>query len=114
SPANLDVLIVGAGVSGICAAVRLQWAGIPYVIIERNDRVGGVWTENRYPAAAVDTPSHLYSYSFAPHDWPRWFGAREHIHAYLKDVAEQFGVLPHITFGTTVTTARYDPAERRW
>lgn len=113
-PTGLDVLIIGSGVSGICAAVRLQRAGIPYTIIERNDGVGGVWTENRYPAAAVDTPSHLYSYSFAPHDWPRWFGAREHIHAYLEDVAEQFGVLPHVTFGTTVRTARFDQEAQGW
>jgi 4-hydroxyacetophenone monooxygenase len=111
---DLNVLIIGAGVSGICAAVRLREVGIPYAIVERNEGVGGVWTENRYPGAAVDTPSHLYAYSFAPHDWPRWFGAREHIHAYVKDVAEQFGVLPHITFGTTVKTARYDPAAQGW
>jgi 4-hydroxyacetophenone monooxygenase len=112
--AALDVLIIGAGVSGICAAVRLQQAGIPYAILERNDRVGGVWTENRYPAAAVDTPSHLYSYSFAPNDWPRWFGAREQIHAYLEDVAERFGVLPHVTFGTTVNSARFDKDAQCW
>jgi 4-hydroxyacetophenone monooxygenase len=114
SPADLDVLIIGAGVSGICAAIRLQRAGIPYAIIERNDRVGGVWTENRYPAAAVDTPSHLYSYSFAPHDWPRWFGAREQIHAYLQEVAGRFGVLPHVTFGTTVRCARFDEEAQGW
>jgi 4-hydroxyacetophenone monooxygenase len=113
-PADPDVLIIGAGVSGICAAIRLQRAGIPYAIVERNDRVGGVWTENRYPAAAVDTPSHLYSYSFAPYDWPRWFGAREHIHAYLEYVADRFGVLPHVTFGTTVNRARFDEQAQGW
>jgi 4-hydroxyacetophenone monooxygenase len=111
---DLNVLIIGAGVSGICAAVRLQQDGIPYTIMERNEGVGGVWTENRYPGAAVDTPSHLYSYSFAPYDWPRWFGAREHIHAYVKDVADRFGVLPHITFGATVKTARYDREAQGW
>lgn len=111
---DLDVIIIGGGVSGICAAVRLGQLGVPYTVLERNDRVGGVWLENRYPAAGVDTPSHLYSYSFAPGDWPRWFGAREHIHTYLEDVARQFDVLPHVVFSTEVLQARYLPAEQMW
>lgn len=111
---GVNAIIIGAGVSGICAAVRLAQAGIPYTILERNDEVGGVWSENHYPAAAVDTPSHLYSYSFAPGDWPRWFGSRDHIHAYLQDVARQFNVLPHIRFGTQVVRAVYDDDAKGW
>jgi len=114
APSDLDVIVIGGGVSGICAAVRLGQLGVPYTVLERNDRVGGVWLENRYPAAGVDTPSHLYSYSFAPGDWPRWFGAREHIHSYLEDVAREFGVLPHVQFGTEVLQARYLPEEQSW
>jgi 4-hydroxyacetophenone monooxygenase len=111
---DLDVIVIGGGVSGICAAVRLGQLGVPYTVLERNHRVGGVWQENKYPAAAVDTPSHLYSYAFAPGDWPRWFGAREHIHEYLEDVARDFGVLPHVRFGVEVTQARYLPDEQAW
>ena len=53
-------------------------------MIERNDRVGGVWLENGYPGAGVDTPSHLYSYSFAPNPhWSRYFAKQPEILAYL-------------------------------
>ena len=64
-PDGFSVLIIGAGVSGICAAVNLQRAGIPFTILEKNATVGGTWLENRYPGAGVDTPNHLYSFSFA-------------------------------------------------
>jgi 4-hydroxyacetophenone monooxygenase len=65
-PDGFAVLIIGAGVSGLCAAIRLQQAGIPFTILEKNATVGGIWRDNRYPGAGVDTPNHLYSYSFAP------------------------------------------------
>ena len=112
--ADLDAIVVGAGVSGIAAGVRLGAAGISYTVLERNSQVGGVWTENRYPAAAVDTPSHLYSFSFAPGDWPRWYGAREHIHSYLQDVADRFDVTRHVQFETVVERAEYDPDSACW
>jgi 4-hydroxyacetophenone monooxygenase len=112
--AELDAIIVGAGVSGIAAGVRLGAAGVSYTVLERNAEVGGVWTENRYPAAAVDTPSHLYSFSFAPGDWPRWYGAREHIHSYLCDVADRFDVTPHVQFETVVERASYDADDACW
>jgi 4-hydroxyacetophenone monooxygenase len=113
-PPGFSVLIIGAGISGLCAAVRLGQAGIPYTILERNDDVGGVWLENRYPAAAVDTASHLYSFSFAPADWPHYFAFREEVQAYLNDVASRFGVWPHIRFGAEVVSAAYDEPSQRW
>lgn len=112
--APLDAIIIGGGVSGIAAAVRLGAQGLRYTIIERSSRLGGVWNENRYPAAAVDTPSHLYSYSFAPGDWPRWYGAREHIHEYLEKVASDFDVPSHVTFSTSVERAEWDGKSRVW
>ncbi|MGO8609155.1 FAD-dependent oxidoreductase, partial [Rhizobium johnstonii] len=63
-PDGYRVVVIGAGVAGLCAAIRLQGAGIPYVVIEKNEEVGGTWYENRYPGAGVDTPNHIYSYSF--------------------------------------------------
>ena len=68
-PDGFRVLVVGAGMSGIAAGVLLGLAGVPYTVLERRDTVGGVWLENRYPGAGVDTPSALYSYSFAPHEY---------------------------------------------
>jgi 4-hydroxyacetophenone monooxygenase len=112
--AGLDAIIIGGGVSGIAAAARLGAAGLRYRLIERNSRLGGVWNENRYPAAAVDTPSHLYSYSFAPGDWPRWYGTREHIQDYLESVAAQYDVPSRVEFSTTAERAEWDADSRAW
>jgi 4-hydroxyacetophenone monooxygenase len=105
-------VIIGAGVSGIAAAVRLRQAGVPFTILERHDDVGGVWLVNDYPGAGVDTPSYLYSFSFAPHDWSTHFGKRDEMIAYLRDVATRFGLREHIEFGVAVESAEY--ADGRW
>ena len=69
-----NVVIVGAGMSGLVAAHRLQQAGVPFVVIEKNADVGGTWFENRYPGCRVDVPNHFYSYSFFQRtDWPQRF-----------------------------------------
>lgn len=113
-PAGFEVLIIGAGVSGMCAAVTLQRAGVPFSIVEKQATVGGVWLENRYPGAGVDTPNHLYSYSFAPYDWSKYFALRDELHSYLEHVADQFGLRSQIQFGTEVQSATYDEQGQRW
>jgi 4-hydroxyacetophenone monooxygenase len=113
-PEGFSVVIIGAGISGICAAVRLQGAGVPFTIIERNADVGGVWLENRYPGAAVDTPNHLYCFSFAPHDWSRYFAGQSEILSYVKKVATDFEIRPHVKFDTEVVGANYDAELQRW
>ena len=107
-PAGFRAVVIGAGISGIAAGERLAGLGIPYTILERNADVGGVWLENQYPGAGVDTPSHLYSYSFAPSDWSRFFAGRDEILAYVKRVADDFSVRPHIQFGVSVDTVEWD------
>src|SRR5262249_44830381 len=76
---NFRVVIVGAGVSGICAAIKLKEVGITCIILEKNDDVGGTWLENRYPGCAVDTPNHFwYQFSFLPNpDWPAYYATRD-------------------------------------
>lgn len=113
-PEDFRVLIIGAGISGICAAVRLQAAGVPFTIIERNLDVGGVWLENRYPGAAVDTPSHLYSFSFAPYDWPQYFSTQPQILEYLRWVADRFDLRRHVVFGTEVKSVTYNESNHEW
>lgn len=113
--AGFRVLVIGAGFAGLCAAIKLQQAGIPYVVIEKNRSVGGTWIENCYPGCGVDTPSHLYSFSFAPeHPWSRYYAPREEIHSYIEDCATSSGVRSNIRFDTEVVAARYDDATRRW
>lgn len=113
-PAGFNALIIGAGISGLCAAIELAKAGVPYTIIERSEAVGGVWLENRYPGAACDVPSHLYSFSFAPGRWSRHFADSREIHAYLQGVARSHGVEPHIRFGVEAIEARYLEADGVW
>jgi len=113
-PAGFHVVVIGCGVSGICAAVNLKAAGIPFTVIEKNDSVGGVWRENHYPGAGVDTPNHLYSYSFAKYDWPMYFALRNDLHTYLKHVAAEFELHPFIRLNTRVNTTVYDEATQRW
>jgi 4-hydroxyacetophenone monooxygenase len=110
-----EVVIVGAGASGIALSARLERLGISYTVVERHEEVGGVWLENRYPGAGVDTPSHAYSYSFGPrYQWPRYFSAREHIHDYLRRSAEEFSILPNIRFNTVLRRAKWDAHRRKW
>lgn len=113
-PKGFEVLIVGAGVSGLCAAINLQHAGIPFTIIEKSSTLGGIWRDNRYPGAGVDTPNHLYSFTCAPYDWSMYFALRDELHAYLDHVAEKFGLRSHIRFETEVKSADYDTVSQRW
>jgi 4-hydroxyacetophenone monooxygenase len=113
-PDGFKVLIIGAGVSGLCAAIKLQQAGIPFTILEKSAKLGGIWRDNRYPGAGVDTPNHLYSYTFAPYDWSMYFALRDELHAYLEHVADKFNLRPHIRFETEVKSADYDKETQRW
>ncbi|MBW3667963.1 MAG: NAD(P)/FAD-dependent oxidoreductase [Actinobacteria bacterium] len=112
---SFHVVVIGAGVSGLCAAIKLERLGISYTVLEKNDSVGGTWYENSYPDCGVDTPNHFYSFSFAPnHDWSCYFSKRDELHAYLQSCAHEFGVLPHIRFGTTVVGADFDDEAGVW
>ncbi len=112
---TLHVTVVGAGMSGLIAGHRLEQAGVPYVILEKNDDVGGTWFENQYPGCRVDVPNHLYSYSFVQrHDWPQHFSTQEVLLDYFRSCAEDLGVRRHIRFGTEVLHAAFDDDTRRW
>ena len=113
-PDGFVAVIVGAGVSGLCAAIHFQRAGIPFEILEKSSELGGVWRDNRYPGAGVDTPNHLYSFTFAPYDWSRYFALREELKEYLEHVADKFQLRRHIRFNTSLEAADYDAATQRW
>lgn len=113
-PKGFRVAIIGAGISGVIAAVRLRELGIPFVILEREREVGGVWLTNTYPGAGVDTPSYLYSFSFFPRHWSTHFAKRNEMATYLADAVDHFDLRRHIIFGTEVEDAVYDEASQRW
>ena len=77
---TVDHVIIGAGFAGLCAAIKLQEDGeTDFVVLEKGSDVGGTWRDNTYPGATCDVPSQLYSYSFAPYDWPRSYSPQPDI-----------------------------------
>jgi 4-hydroxyacetophenone monooxygenase len=109
------VAVVGAGMSGIVAAYRLEQAGVPYVVIDKNDDVGGTWTDNTYPGCRVDIPNHYYSYSFAQRDdWPFFYSPQRELQRYFRECVNEFGIRPRIRFGTEVTSMQYDEDSGTW
>jgi len=109
------VVVIGAGMSGILAAIRLREAGIPFTVIEKNAGVGGTWFENNYPGCRVDVGNHFYCYSFAPsNDWTEFFSQSSELQGYFDRCAREHNVLDHIRFGTEVTGARWDDTAQRW
>jgi 4-hydroxyacetophenone monooxygenase len=112
---NFLVVVIGSGFSGVCAGIKLKEAGIPFVIIEKNQDVAGTWLENVYPGIGVDTPCHLYSYSFEPNpDWSSYFVDGEEIRQYIAHCVDKYGIREHIRFGEEVTDAIYNPKRAIW
>lgn len=111
-----EVAIIGAGAGGIALGARLRKAGIEdFVVFERDDGVGGTWRANRYPGAACDVPSHLYSFSFAlKPDWSRTYATQPEILEYLEDCTDRFGLRPHLRCGTGIIAVEWLEAERHW
>ena len=109
------VVVVGAGMSGLLAAHRLQQAGIDHVVIEKNADVGGTWLENTYPGCRVDVSNHLYSYSFAQNDdWPQHFSTQPVLLNYFRACTEEFGLRERIRFNTEVLACDYDDERAAW
>ncbi len=84
-PVGYRVLVIGTGVAGIAAAHQLEDMGVDYEILEKQPEAGGNWFQNTYPGAGVDTPSHLYSFSFAKNDWTTHFELRDNLQKYFAD-----------------------------
>lgn len=114
-PADFRVVIIGAGIAGITAALACADAGIDYQIIERNDEVGGTWYTTRYPGIGVDTPSAYYSLSRDINgDWSSYYPQGAEYQAYLVSVADKNDLRTHTRFGTTVEALWWEERRRQW
>jgi cation diffusion facilitator CzcD-associated flavoprotein CzcO len=109
------VVVVGAGFGGIAAGVKLQQAGIhTFTIYESSLGIGGTWWDNTYPGAEVDVGSHLYCFSFKPHDWTRTHATQPELQKYLEETVDEFGLRPHLRLGVTVESAAWDDERHVW
>lgn len=113
---RLRYIIIGAGMAGILAGIKLKEAGdADFVIFEKGGSVGGTWRDNRYPGLTCDTPAHSYTYSFAPYpDWKANYSNGPDIRAYFEKVAADFGINDCTRFNTEVTGAEFDEERSVW
>ncbi|MCC2616603.1 NAD(P)/FAD-dependent oxidoreductase [Aestuariibacter halophilus] len=112
---TFQVIIIGSGFGGQSAAVNLINEGIDdFVILERRTFIGGTWKQNRYPGAAVDVQSPLYSLSFAPYDWSCMFAQQDELARYTDDVYQRYGLHQKTSTNSTVTQVSWLADEQQW
>jgi cation diffusion facilitator CzcD-associated flavoprotein CzcO len=116
APRHHDIIVIGAGFGGLGMGIQLKRAGRnDFLIVEQHVGVGGTWHANRYPGAACDIPSLLYSFSFAPNpDWTRNYPGQQEIEAYLAACVQRFKLAPHLRLRTRVAGIEWDEAMQRW
>ena len=112
---KLRFAVVGAGMAGILAAIKLKQRGETFAVYEKGDRLGGTWRENRYPGLTCDVPAHAYTYSFEPYaEWRAFYATGPEIQTYFELTAEKYGILPHVHFNSEVTGCQWDEAQACW
>lgn len=113
---QFDAIIVGAGFGGIGAAIQLKKLGFDnFVILDREDDLGGTWYVNHYPGLTVDVPTTTYSYFFEPNpNWNRLFSTGAEIKQYADDVSAKYDIRRHMKFNATVESARWDEDATLW
>jgi cation diffusion facilitator CzcD-associated flavoprotein CzcO len=117
--ADIDVLVVGAGITGIYQLYRAREAGFSVQLVEAGGGVGGTWYWNRYPGARFDSESYTYAYLFSQElfdewEWQEHFAQQPETERYLNHVVDRFDLRRHMRFDTKVTSASYDESSGRW
>ncbi len=112
----VEVAIIGSGFSGIAMGIELVKKGVDnFIILEKNEDIGGTWRDNTYPGAECDVPSALYSYSFEPYpDWDYKWSHQPQILSYLKGCAEKYDLESRIRYGRHITSLKYSRDKSCW
>lgn len=112
---RLKYAILGAGMAGILAAIKLKERGENFTVFEKADRIGGTWRENRYPGLTCDVPAHAYTYSFEPYaEWQAYYATGAEIQTYFERVVEKYNLAPSIRFNSEVISLDWDDATSKW
>jgi len=113
--ATKHVVIIGAGLGGLCAAIKLQEAGHQFTIVEKLDRVGGTWAQNTYPGVACDVPVALYQFSFAQSiNWSRSYPQGAEIQAYADEITDRYQLRPNLRLNDEAISAVWDETAKQW
>src|SRR5947208_8725307 len=116
---DVDVLVVGAGITGVYQLYRAREAGFSAMLVEGGGGVGGTWYWNRYPGAQFDSESYTYGYLFSKDlfdewEWQEHFAHQPEIERYLNHVVDRFDLRRHIRCDAKVTSAIYDELSGKW
>ena len=112
---KLRYAIIGAGMAGILAGIKLKQSGEEFTIYEKADKLGGTWRDNRYPGLTCDVPSHAYTYSFEPYpEWEAYYATGAEIQRSFEMVAQKYGLMDHLLTGHEVTSAVWDEDRALW
>jgi cation diffusion facilitator CzcD-associated flavoprotein CzcO len=117
--ADVDILVVGAGVTGIYQLYLAREAGYSVAMVEAGSGVGGTWYWNRYPGARYDSESYTYGYFFSEElfsewEWTEHFAGQPENERYFNYVVDKFDLRRHIRFNTRVTSADWDDSSATW
>ena len=112
---DFHIAIIGGGFNGIATGVQLERLGVPYTVYERRSELGGTWSINRYPDIRVDTLSASYEFSFEKnYAWTEYFARGPEVRAYLRHIAEKFGVMDNVKLDHDLVEARFDESINKW
>ncbi|KAH6880730.1 flavin-binding monooxygenase [Thelonectria olida] len=113
----MKVIVIGAGISGILASIRLprRIPNLDLVVYDKNPEVGGTWYENKYPGIACDIPAHVYQASFEPNpNWSQFYASGNEILEYWKGIVAKYDVRKYMKLSHKIIEARFNEAESKW